>query len=450
MTYENYELYKAPPLVMENWQQNWQINWNNVPNTVVSVHTLNEVIAVLEKNNYKPLPPQEKDVRSMNKFRNAFYVRISGRYCSLFWLEHKRNGYDIYCRPHKISTNAALATATETEDIAPSEVKAYIQNYFIKHNFDFNKVYSPILETREKEQIKHCIPAPIGYCQNTVMVRNHCYKADVSSAYPFEASKRLPTYEGRKIVLGISAPTDDFPFAFYPQTGTLAILEEDGTIINTGDFYDTGFYQKEDWKKEGKRRIYNNKRAGYVEHGYREITILCKAANDTLFAQLFKELYEEKNTNPKAKPIMNIFLGTLQENHNPDRAYISAVVLARCCYRMITLAQALEKDESTQVVLIATDSIAWRGKPHPHLWTTEKKLGNFVLEHYDAAMIIRGEKKYQIQDKERVVTKWAGVSKEITADLPFGALINPELLPEKEIFWNETLMRLVDSNNEPY
>lgn len=450
MTYENYELYKAPPLVVENWQKNWQINWNNVPVTEVSVHTLNEVIAVLEKNNYKPLPPQEKDVRSMNKLRNMFYVRVSGRYCSLFWLEHKRVGYDIYCRPHKITTNAAIATATETAEIEPSEVKEYIRNYFKKHNFDFNCVHTPILETREKEQIKHCIPAPIGYCQNTIMVRNHCYKADVSSAYPFEATKRLPTYKDRRIVIGIAQPTEEFPFVFYPQTGTLAILEEDGTIINTNDFYDSGFYQKEDWKKEGKRRIYNNKRAGYITHNYQEISIMCKAAENTLFAQLFEELYAQKENNPKAKPIMNIFLGTLQENHNPDRAYISAVVLARCCHRMITMARAIEEDEKSQVILIATDSIAWRGNPHPHLWTTEKKLGSFVLEHYDAAMLVRGEKKYQIQDKNKVITKWAGVAKEITADLPFGALLNPELIPAQEIFWNEALMRLVDSDNNPY
>jgi hypothetical protein len=147
---------------------------------------------------------------------------------------------------------------------------------------------------------------------------------------------------------------------------------------------------------------------------------------------------------------MNIFLGTLQMNHNPDRAYISAVVLARCCHRMIKVAQELEKDENTQVILIATDSVAWRGKPHEHLWTTKKELGAFVIEYYDAAMIVRGEKKYQIEDKSRCITKWAGVSKEKTENMPFGALLNPELIQEDEVFWNEAIMRLVDSENNPY
>ena len=448
MDYENYVMYQAPQLIVENWQKNWMITWQNVPLFEVSVHTLNQVIGVLEANGYTPLPPQERDVRSITKFHKQFYVRIAGRFCSLFWVETKRQGYDVYCRPHRITTNIPAATTDEVGEIESWEVKERIKKWFKGRNIEFDKIYLPITDSIEKQQIKHCIPSPINYAQGTKMIRLECYKADVSSAYAYESCKRLPTYEGRRIEKGIIAPTNEYPFAFYPHNGTLAILEEDGTIINTNDFYESAIYNEDYEKKNGMRRMVMNKRASWIKHNWEEQTILCKAVNDNTFSMLMNYLYRIRNTDKTAKPTMNIFLGTLQQNENPDRAYIAAVVLARCCYRMIRIAKHLEEDDECQVLLIATDSVAWKGAPHPEVWTKDKSLGAFVLEHYNVPMIILSPKKYQVQDKG-CITKWAGVKKELTLDMKFGDILT-NTVPEQEIFWSETLMRLVDADNNPY
>ena len=66
-------------------------------------------------------------------------------------------------------------------------------------------------------------------------------KADISSAFPYEATKRLPTLVGAQVVSERPYPTTEFPFVF-GGNGRLIFLEEDGTIIDTDVLRASPFY----------------------------------------------------------------------------------------------------------------------------------------------------------------------------------------------------------------
>lgn len=268
--------------------------------------------------------------------------------------------------------------------------------------------------------VKRCVPSPICWASEMfkLQIMENCYKADVSSAFPSEGIKPLPTMNGAKIIDGIVEPDAEFPFAFYPKEGTLKIYGEN---VDTRELMQRPEYEHETDKSQ--RPELEN-----------VITILCPAYPGDELGKVFKDLYSQRDEHPEYKNYMNLCIGYCQMNKCPILSPIAAVILARCSCRMAHVADVL-RARGNMPMMINVDSISWVGKPEPDLYVRpeDKNIGALVIERENVNMCIGGPKKYQIMDPEtfEVETKYAGVSTDLSQDLAFGVLLleTPETAP---------------------
>lgn len=283
-----------------------------------------------------------------------------------------------------------------------------------------------------------CIPAPLNYGRINPDIYTNFYKIDVSSAYATEACGTLPTMKGSKNFVGTKLPTPELPFAFYPKEGKLAIYGESKYLSDIP--FDAQY------------------------------TILCPACPYSL-KPIIEELYEkkEKATGQERqyyKDILNYFVGWLhwrpknkdgkyavpgdmEYNPNcPRYAVMAAVIKARCNARMLDLKDEIERTGGNEVVLINTDAVGWTGHDMPHIYTTQKGLGNLILEHKNSKAIILGAKRYQILDRDNTLTtKWAGVRRDITEKMKWKDIYDNSHKPRFRV-WSWEQQRIIYKNKE--
>lgn len=273
-----------------------------------------------------------------------------------------------------------------------------------------------------------CVPSQISWYNKRFIHKTieHIYKADVSSAFPYEACKRLPTLKDHKIVYGYDVePTEEYPFVFYSD-GRLVILEEDGTIVDSNDFTSSIFYKKALAEVNYTDKVYKYNYPVYEKEllfGYKKC-LCCKAAPS--LQAIMEEVYEEKkNGNTHSKLLMNRFIGYCWHKRQPSYFHLAAVIIARCDDRIVKMARRL-LDRGQTPLLIATDSIMWLGKDET-IWNYIKQkdentqLGDFCWEAYDAEAAIMGSKCYQIQHSNGTLsTVWSGVNRRDSKKLSFG------------------------------
>ena len=259
------------------------------------------------------------------------------------------------------------------------------------------------------------MPGPLNWAnkatRNTIV--EMAQKADVSSAFPFEASKRLPTTVGADLVDGWVEPNTTYPFSFCSD-GRLMFLEEDGTIIDTDEITNSVFYGFTQQWHDTRRR---NKNDFKYPEPPTTITLRCKAAEG--LEKVMIDFYNQRHDNPNFKFIMNASIGFCQGNKSPIFAHIAAVVLARCDNRMIKLAESL-MDSGKTPLLIATDSIAWAGPDNALEVSSTKNLGLLCWEARNAQMCIAGPKAYQIKVGAKTSTTYAGMPRSFSEGLMFG------------------------------
>lgn len=276
-----------------------------------------------------------------------------------------------------------------------------------KYKKTIKSVFGECIET------KSCIPSPINYGKTSIQMYSEVFKADISSAYGYELSKVLPTSIDMQRLCGFHEPTNEYPFAFYPAEKKLSVQGEEIT-------------------------------SGLTEAEY---TILMKAAPFKL-NELINDIYNKKEHSTtkqekqEYKDLLNIPIGYFQKNSNPAQSFITAVVIARCNARMKKLCSIIESNPYNEVILINTDSIAWSGVDIPEIYTTEKKLGNFIIEHKNIKAYIKGAKSYQLLDGNKVKTVYAGIKKEKQENMKFGDIFNQKLIAEA-YDWDEDSKRFV-------
>lgn len=279
--------------------------------------------------------------------------------------------------------------------------------------------------------VKHCVVPPLNY--GKIGEYNHVTKIDISSAYPYELSKRLPTLNGCEVVEGYISPNEQFPFAFYSD-GNLAFIEADGRYIDTMILRNSRYYTIQQQVMD-----YQKRRHSPYKQPTTPTTILCKATEGlTATANWY---YNQRTINPNSKQEINLSIGFMHKNKSPKFAHIAAVVLARCVNRMITMAEELE-NRGNKVTLIATDSIAWQWGNLMEMFqchygfeseqpTTTKSLGCAYLELKSGMMLVRGPKAYQTYNNltTTTITKWSGKPQSETAAMSYGDIrgLEPQL-----------------------
>lgn len=406
---------------------NGNVKWSSVPKQWISPEAANQLLDELDlhKVEYSNgfMAPG-----SPSRYRDRFYYNGSGSIINIYLMERKETrdkknrytGFTYEPRRYYVRTTAPNTQTSTSGGAVLKEISTRFKTMYgigLKEAFGYSTI------------AQNCIPKPLNETTTDGRISPEVlypfYKVDASSAYAFEASKSLPTMNGHKIVEGYAAPTEDFPFAFYLEEGTMAIWGE-----------------------------FDNHPIAIAKQ-----TLLCPASPYSLLP-IFEEIYAEKENAANAtekqfyKDLMNFFVGMLHymprytradkkagkipagkkvrdpvietdsryDATCPRYAALAAVIKARCNERMLNLRDEIESVRGNKVWLINTDAVGWAGKDMPHLYTTEKGLGNLLIEHKNAEAIVLGSKKYQIRDEKGVETKWAGVAIEATHDMEFGGI----------------------------
>ena len=170
--------------------------------------------------------------------------------------------------------------------------------------------------------IKECVPVQIqfmnvGYKGKIV---EGVYKADVSSAFPTQIIRDLPTLHGSITVSGRVEPSEKYPFAFYTKSHHIKTLDGyDSHDLNC--WYYREYYKCDDSINDAD-----------------EVTILCPKMSEKYheaLAKAFEDCYNHRKDDSFNKFIMNATIGYFQRNNNPALSFISAIVILRCNIDMI-------------------------------------------------------------------------------------------------------------------
>ena len=334
--------------------------------------------------------------------------------------------------------NKVIAVDDSVVDDEETGMNAY-QKIEDKFN-DFNHTKTLALESifsgreyrPEYSLIKGCVPVQIqfmnvGYKGKIV---EGVYKADVSSAFPTQIMRDLPTLHGRIIVPGRAEPSEKYPFAFYVNSHHIKTLDGyDSHEMNC--WYYRDYYKCDDSIKDED-----------------EITILCPKMSEKYhdaLAKAFEDCYNHRKEDSFNKFVMNAAIGFMQRNSNPALSFISAIVILRCNIDMIRRCYQLVKEGNT-ILFIATDSIAWKGKPSS-VAIDEKYLGSFTYEGKNIKFLGYSSKAYQwVTNDGKCITKYSGMKKNESAKLGFGELqYKGDAHERKKYQWNEVDQQFVES-----
>ena len=332
--------------------------------------------------------------------------------------------------------NKVIPVDNSAVDDEKSGMQAYraIEDKFNEFNHTKTLALESIFSGRkyklEYTLIKGCVPVQIqfmnpGYKGKIV---EGVYKADVSSAFPTQIMRDLPTLHGSITVPGRAEPSEKYPFAFYTKSHHIKTLDGyDSHDLNC--WYYREYYKCDDNVKD-------------------EVTILCPKMSEKYheaLAKTFEDFYDHRKDDSFNKFILNATIGYFQRNNSPSLSFISAIVILRCDIDMLRRCYQLEEEGNT-VLFIATDSIAWKGKLSS-VAIDEKYLGSFTYEGKNIKFLGYSCKAYQwLNNKGECTTKYSGMKKEESAKLKFGELqYKGDAHERKKYQWNANDMQFVES-----
>lgn len=243
------------------------------------------------------------------------------------------------------------------------------------------------------------------------------YKADLKSAFPSALCGRLPDAKTAKMEMGRLAPTEEYPFAFYINSGHVA---EYG-VFDTHDFLTNKWYKQ---FVEANRQNCIKRNEEFINFediaDKDEITVLMRASNIEITEQVkkmfwVKENGDEKKTRDWYKWMLNALIGFMRsEQYNVAhyQGHLAAVVYCRVANRMLRLTEGLEK-EGNLPIYFAIDCIMWLGKKSS-LTSTIPELGNFMEEINGGSGAICGQGQYYITEPDKpTIEKHQGIAKSI-------------------------------------
>lgn len=223
------------------------------------------------------------------------------------------------------------------------------------------------------------------------------YKADISSAFPYQLTKPLPTVN--QIIGPIRGQIEPFPgyVVYWTKSGHVIADDVDTRVLMNHPCYEHQHKFKDVPAEE-------------------EVSYMLPLSKYSL-APIMKELYEGRAFDPTNKGVMNSFVGYLRSRKEWQKVYmghISALVYARHISYMCKLYDCLKAD-GCYPIMYATDSIMWLGGPC-RAATREKYLGSFTQEYEECRAVYTSCGNYAIEDpktKALALVKHQGISKDM-------------------------------------
>lgn len=266
---------------------------------------------------------------------------------------------------------------------------------------------------KSQHDMKVCVPMFIdyksGYFANYTWY-NHVNKEDFSSHFPSQCIGILPTANGILKIDGYRKPDAEYPFAFYPDSGHIAIYGE----FDTHDYKAMRYFEG-----TGKDRLFKPDYNEKDKH-----TILMKAAEYTMAPEI-QAAYDRKNSAIKgsqdykdSKLFLLKFIGQFEQNNakfyeSMPFAHIAAVVKWRANIKMMNIIRQIGPEH---IIQICVDGIIHDGRIQG---VKEKKLGNLITEYENAKFIQRGFNQYIITDGVKEDRVHSGLDIDIDKDIRY-------------------------------
>lgn len=277
-------------------------------------------------------------------------------------------------------------------------------------NDEFKKQYNVSLREAygyTPYQYKNCIPRELHFVNpvylSTVdnVKRLYVSSIDACSQYPSNIRGRLPDFHTAVTVEGTVKPTEEYPFAFYINSGLLAEYDQ----YDTHDWLkhplrNKLFYTNEAKQDSIRKHKYDadkiitlEQKLEYLEHPERDVTVLMRSSEYEL-TDVYTELYKKRQQDDETyKLVLNSSIGSFHTRKYEcyKLAHIVAVVLGRSNNKMIKMIQDIGV---LNVVQVCVDGVIYTGDTKHG--GDVKQLGLFKQEVTGGRCIITGENQYII------------------------------------------------------
>lgn len=347
--------------------------------------------AILEKidnkkfNEIKDKLKEEGTKISYSTIRDNYkdnYYSIRRKYNNLTIYLYKDNQYYLYY------TNSLDDSKNERKKAYGYEgLKMVKQKFQEDYNMSFKKAFGYV-----EEEFKTCVPKIFSYsranCYNKIIKTS---SVDFSSHWPYNVGGILPDAHKMLKFEGTVAPTEEYPFAFY---------------LNSGHVAEYNRFDSHNWLNSTLRDAmfrHSRKKEDFPQNELldpeKDITILMKASEYEL-GKYYEYFYDLREEDPDAKLYANASLGYMHRK-NYDRykmAHIVAIVLGRAQSETI---KAMNEIGECYVVHAVVDGFIYRGSLQ--LGEDEKRFGNLHQEWIGLDTKIKATNAYIVMNKDKCI-----------------------------------------------
>ena len=381
------------------------IDWRKAPHVRVDYQEWNELLDKYEEAGCSiPVSVGNKTMSMVRQDDYAYNLSKRSNSISLFCCED--------CQPtvfySMFDENKSELGSSKTGKDAIKEIRT-----------EFLKIYGQSMTTAFGTSNNFKFHRCVKSCRRSMWINNMgrgrilkgLCKADISSCYPYELSKALPTLVDAKIEKGVVLPTEEYPFTFLLVSGHIIIHDELDTRALMGDNFYLDMVRTKDPNK-----IY------WTMPGEEEISVCCKKCALSM-KPIMEKFYKNKQTmtgreKEDMKRILVASIGYLESedfNKYSNQQFLSAVVYARTLVRMIGLAHKIEEAGGIPLMMLI-DSLIWKGPVIDDC--VDKKsasLGDFVLEFENVDGCYLGQGQYALADKSGslLTVKHQGIDKQV-------------------------------------
>ena len=223
-----------------------------------------------------------------------------------------------------------------------------------------------------EEKLLRCVPKQLYWSENARYV-GPVNSVDFSSHYPASCCGTLPDSHTAIIKEGTVKPTKEYPFAFYINSGHIAIYKE----LDTHYWLCNRLPMRALFRMKTVRKLFDDRFQPLVKPE-EDITVLMKASSYTLDS-VWQYFYDTRKDDEDAKLTLVAAIGQMHRKlYNRDKyAHIAAVCIARANQKMLDLTAKLDLEEILQ---IQVDGVMYTGDKKIGIDT--KYLGAPVQEAY--------------------------------------------------------------------
>ena len=224
------------------------------------------------------------------------------------------------------------------------------------------------------DEILRCVPKQLYWSKEGQYI-GKINSVDFSSQYPSGLCDILPDSHTAIKVNGTVKPTEEYPFAFYINSGHLAIYKE----LDTHNWlYNLNLNMEHLFRLCTLRKTFDDRFNFYVKEKD-DITILMKASKYNL-KDTYTHFYNLRKTDENAKLVLNASIGQMhRKNYTHDRyAHLAAIAIARANQKMLNI---IKEIGFNNIIQIQVDGILYKGTKKVGVDT--KYLGAPVQEIYN-------------------------------------------------------------------